>query len=596
MPNYEITDDFILNLEFQHDNKDAKLYDNMKLLDMINNKLFKLNYLITKEPESILKDLLFKEICYNKICFNNIKFQKNNLDQSDNYIVVYDNMQFDKKNLELTERLLGKKFKVFIPFIYLAETLITTKNMTINKKIENIKIMYPEYELIFDNYYDNDGNILLYYKNLMDDIGMTQINGTYRIINYKIYNKDYNKETFILQLEIIYSYLKNYTKYSDNNLFFLLYLNPIYKKISDLLDNEINPDYSIISDEKLKMLYDDDNLKVLFMSLKEARDTYYIKEILKHKEIKTNYNYIYITKDEISNIRCVINKISTINLLEHKPRYFCFIHNNMLFMKLFDIFHIYTDNTYDLYKHTQKINSENIFKYSKSIITKIIGGGILKNIERNININKLNIKTLKYLKMDSNIEKDLYNIFESFRELHYYIFYKLGTMSLISYGKKENDIMNNIFKIKNTFNKLIEIYKKNVINNDIISFLNSLNFSNYESLYNLENRFKLFLISVQKNFINKYFEYFNTDNRIIYNSYEALFIVWLIDYYLNFDNRQRDLEIYKYLFPEYFTKYEIIKLLKILNINKAISEHKKKMIDLYETENPEDVEFIDNYD
>ena len=45
MPIYEITDDFILNLEFQHDNKDAKLYDDMKLLDMINNKLFKLNYL-----------------------------------------------------------------------------------------------------------------------------------------------------------------------------------------------------------------------------------------------------------------------------------------------------------------------------------------------------------------------------------------------------------------------------------------------------------------------------------------------------------------------------------------------------------------------
>ena len=54
--------------------------------------------------------------------------------------------------------------------------------------------------------------------------------------------------------------------------------------------------------------------------MKEARDSFYIQEMLEIQK-NNNNNIIFITTDKILTFRCVFNKISVINILNGMIRY-----------------------------------------------------------------------------------------------------------------------------------------------------------------------------------------------------------------------------------------------------------------------------------
>ena len=66
------------------------------------------------------------------------------------------------------------------------------------------------------------------------------------------------------------------------------------------------------------------------------------------------------------------------------PRYICYIKNNNIYLKLFNIYHSFKSSKIDSeIKQYQEINSKIILKHSKAVMTKLIsqkinGGNILQ--------------------------------------------------------------------------------------------------------------------------------------------------------------------------------------------------------------------------
>lgn len=101
------------------------------------------------------------------------------------------------------------------------------------------------------------------------------------------------------------------------------------------------------------------------ISFKEARDTFYIKEILDFIKINHIYNPIYITTDQISNVRCVLNKISSINWHIFIPRYIFIFQNDIMYFKKFSIYFKYIDSE-------EVLMDENTIKNLKTLMNKFI--------------------------------------------------------------------------------------------------------------------------------------------------------------------------------------------------------------------------------
>lgn len=329
-----VDDDLILSLEYYHDNPEYNkfLKKEQQFFDLINNKKINLTKFDT-EPENILKEKLFQNIKYQNITLMDKKFKNEILlDPNDNWILIFDNMQLHSSNIKLIGKIFfSDNYKIFVPSIYLFENLFG--KIKINKIITDLDKLHNSIHV--SNPFDEQENIIPEKKIMARNIGIYKTNDKYNILNFNNISIEKNKQnvnSIIKELENTKKYIEYYNN-ADNKDFYDLFLHDAYLEIQNVLVNNII-DQNLTFQQFNKMT----NTIKLILGTKETRDTYYIKEILEYVNNNNQYKSIFITKDEISNIRCVLNKISSINIFPSIPRYFCYIHNDKLTVKLFSIF------------------------------------------------------------------------------------------------------------------------------------------------------------------------------------------------------------------------------------------------------------------
>ena len=607
-----IDDSYILNLEFLHDNKHDMDYmkKNNNFFDTINQKDF--NIYFTKiindknknyNPESELKEKIFNNVTYGKISINDKKFKKDIIDNK-KFIFVFDNKQLSKEYLNQILRIFENdiEYKIFIPFIFLAEQYIDNNTKSFNDYIKSLKKDYKN--IIIDNFY-NDDNITLKeeYKIEADNIGF--LFNKEKLINFKPFsNKNDNHENFIEQIELLGEYITNYS--NNTNITF-------FNKIKNLNHEiiKINEDIlKIINDKKLNeptkaknilaLKNEYFNLKNLVLSLKEARDTYYLSEInnIRNKIIDninlSEYNFVYVTLDEISNSRCILNKISTINMLDGIPRYFAYINKkNHLILKLFSIFYKYIIKINEEYKEIQKNNAKLILDNGKSIIKKniienVILGGFIKNynIIKNTNNQKIdnpiyrNIITIKRMSSPENQIKIIDDLDYEQIKLAIENFTKNGKiylstlfdnlkLTIINLHNSNNEYIIIKNKLKEIFIFLIYLHKKI----DYNTLVDKINDDNEKYKISLDSKCKIFMNTikyVKDECINIYNEHYK--NKIENINLDGIYILCFIDLFYSGINYQDKLESLEYIMPEIFEQYPIYEYYKIINIESTIAD------------------------
>ena len=316
----DITDEEIFNLEIYHDNKDnfelIKLckffYDTIKNKKIIPNENYK-NEIITKNNcENIIKSLIYEDI----IKYNNNEIIQDNTKQPkihfDNIIYIFDNSALTEGGLNAINNAFNsnnKKIKIYVPFIYLCERKIIEKS-TFDELIDNINNFKTNYniDIYFDNYRNENNDLLEKYKIECQHIGAYLSNDDFFIINYNIFLalKEMTSDKKQLLLNNQFAYLLKYLNNTPKNNFYNWFLKDFHELFSQNYDKIIANSQKFFKTKKGDKLYID--LCRIVISFKEARDSYYIKEILDFIKLNKNFNPIYITTDQISNVRCVLNK------------------------------------------------------------------------------------------------------------------------------------------------------------------------------------------------------------------------------------------------------------------------------------------------
>jgi hypothetical protein len=569
----ELKDDYILNLEFVHDNKNDinEITPNDILFDLINRKIINIDHTI-KNPEDYMKELIFNDINYNDILINNKKLENRKIEFNDNITIVFDNMLLYKSEIEQMDRLFNNKIKkIFIPFVFICEQLLNDRFASIIECINYYKKI--DERIYIDEFYEN-GKLKEIYKIEADNIGLAYNDNKDRLINYKVFSntEDFDKNKITYELTKLKFYIEKNEIESPE-------IKKILKEIYEIINNIFR--YSDEDTKNEELIKENLNkIKFFVMSLKESRDSYYINEI-KNMQLKYNdENYIYIVSDEISNIRCLLNKISNINVATTQnngiiPRYIINIKNDEIILKLFNMYHKFNSNIYEKIKKYENENGNMIFEYSYPIIEKIIIpkiGGLINN-----KINENDIKTLKLINNKPNNDIYLY-IMENIK-------YKV--IEIIPQIQK----IHNLFKI-NKFKTIEEISKNNkeyiILKNELYDImLWLLELSNYEwndlykyikyndqpiLLQNLDSTFmgRIYVIYDRK--IKEYNNYYNED---ISKYLRGLYVGWMFEYMLMSNDIER-IEMYEYIYQDFFRKYNIRKLYNLFNIYRIINEKEKK--------------------
>ena len=173
----------------------------------------------------------------------------------------------------------------------------------------------------------------------MEDIGLYCDNMNDEFINYNIFSeknkkinsvktkdKEIYKKEFTEQIKILQKYFKNF-RYSNKDLRRITQFEKKIREIEKVIKAEILDDAEKI---KIDLVIDKNTLQKIdiviafIMSLKESRDTYYFEEtknFLIDKKEYDDFQVFYITVDEISNVRSILYKMSTINIYGGIPRY-----------------------------------------------------------------------------------------------------------------------------------------------------------------------------------------------------------------------------------------------------------------------------------
>jgi hypothetical protein len=433
--------DKILELEFIHDNKtEMQIFESgINFFNMIERKFIRIKE-INKHPEETMKEYIFKNINYNKLKIYNTPFEEqitetDKIKLKDNIILVFDNVQLTKTNIEMFKLILkDKNIRIFIPFIYIAEQLLLNITpMRMRTKIEYFRLNndFNCGEIIFDNYFNADNTLIENYKKEAEDIGFYYDDIDDKLINYNIFEtrKDFlssestintkYKRKIIYQLQILYKFLKKFNFNVDKRkrTKFDKTIIELYEQIKiHLIENEKIKE-NIIFNEFIKKLFE--KIKAFIMSLKEARDSYYLIEIkkLKEKPEFTNYDIFYITTDEITNCRCILESISSFNVLKFLPRYIIYIDNNQIILKLFNIYHEIVhvnDKESEIYKLIQKvrgINYRESMQNTKSILTKKYNGGKYDSmpVESSINLFNKPDQKIDLFKFNDNLNYNIFN-------------------------------------------------------------------------------------------------------------------------------------------------------------------------------------------
>lgn len=556
-----LTDDFILSLEYYHDNDELVKIIGIEetFYDIINNKKIKLN-LIKDEPEQVLKELIFKDIVYQQLTIKNENFiDEINIDSNVKYLLVFDNMQLYNDNVKLMKEIIFRyNYEIYVPSVYIFENLMKYKKM--DTLINNIKKL--DKNIIIDNPFDVNNDIKENKKQLARNIGVYKHNNTYSILNFNNISKTKNKKNINNVKEEIQN-VKSYIEYySNNDEFYNMFLKDAHNEIKCLYNDKNKLD-DLTYEEFLKMT----NVIKLILGVKETRDTYYIIELQQYIK-NTNYKPVYITKDEISNIRCVINKISSINIYPSIPRYFCYVDNNKIIIKLFSIFFDF-DNSKDYRKNKFLDNFENITKNSKALITKIMTGGYINM--SNMTLDKTFDKIKYTNKKESYVDIDMFQNIELVKKY------------LISKSSKTNEFSKILINDKN--------YLQKYINNDI-EYINKLdelkeilrNLLLIESMYSYDDIMALNDVpEIRKSFTglirfldvwyNKYVYYADNIPELT-NCILASHYLNCIIYYDNFVNDDKRNFIKNHLLKEFYDEHSILLYQIIFDINEVVKDYK----------------------
>jgi hypothetical protein len=224
-------------------------------------------------------------------------------------------MQLHSSNIKLIGKIFfSSEYKIFVPSIYLFENLFGKTK--IEKIISEINKLHNSVDI--SNPFDEHNEIIPEKKQMAINIGIYKDNDKFAILNFNNISIEKNKSninSIIKELTNTKKYIEYYNN-TENKDFYEMFLQEAHNEIQQIMINDsINPNLTIQQFNKMT------NTIKLILGTKETRDTYYIIEILEYIKNNNQYKPIYVTKDEISNIRCV-----------------CYIKDDKLTVKLFSIF------------------------------------------------------------------------------------------------------------------------------------------------------------------------------------------------------------------------------------------------------------------
>jgi hypothetical protein len=637
----------ILNYEFLHDNKsDKKILTNTNVFDMIERKMIMCKK-IKSNPEVIMKESLFKNILYGNISITDIAYtdtlvKLDTMKLKNNIFLVFDNKQLTISNIEILNIIFeNKNIVIFVPFIFLAEYLLNDK-VTL-KTIKEVKQKFIEdfkdiknsknepVPILFDNYFMEDNMTLNdFYKKECEDIGLYYDGTQDQLINFNIFsNKNFEKtnnlstnqiQKFMEEIKKVRKYIDNFNYDKENNEFYNKMKDiktDFYKYFVDSSNNQIKKIHKIDKDLFIKIK----NIRIFIMSLKESRDTQYYNEIKKYIRqniIYENYQIFYITMDEISNIRCVLNKMSTINIYNGIPRYIISIYQNYIIFKHFNIFHKLVDETTNTniklqVEKTRKFNLNLISNSGKSLFLKKykieteIAGGFINKYEK-IDNNTVKIlddyqniiylmPKIKRVIHETKVEtiEDIINK-RDYKKIEKFIF-EIDIFFSDSYRFIFNDIIKSVQEItKNNKIYLDKIKEMREIFKNLKYLFNTIPYMELlENVYiegysnNLDTNFKNELTEIFGKKYESYLRHFHKE--IPKEKWDGIFIAWLFFDRCIFPYTEENLKMERYIFPELFEEYPFEDLLTLLNLHDAvveqIKESRRNAVDGYCTDDTE---------
>ena len=600
----------LLGFDFIHDNgqveffKNNDVYNLNNLLDLpennylnefnenvkfeINKKILETN--ISSNIEDYVKNIIFT----NFINKTERYVELNNNDNvvikyNENYILIFDNMQCSINNVINVKMLLNNaKIIIYIPFILCCEK-ISSKSNNINKKnkCSNVKNAYGCFvdklkeDIGFDingfsfikcDFYDINDNLKKEYIDESILIGFDYPNN--KLLNFNDITNFPNDEQKIKKTIEIFNQFINFTKFVENHN--KLYYNNIIKDI--LQDIKILIDTNFIkNDDNINKF---NNVKALIYSMKEMRDWYYVKEIVKRIKDKTFiYEPIFCTVDSINLFRSIIYRISTINLSHYNIKYIT-MHikkNNKEYILYKQIspsyFYLNNHNKSNEIKNKlfNLINNSDTYIVKKEI--KTITGGNVKYLHDeyfNLNDSKINNnKIIKYIiKYNMDIENLRFELTKTLCLLRKDILYiNIYSKEILNDNKNKMNLqmINNLhisiknlyeFTSKYNYDDLIKIdYKCSKLNNSENEFINKY-YNKHIERYKKELRFfnnncvKYFNRDLQKLKSNKFYfnsNYILSDNELL----NSLIISYILQGEINIKDRENFGYVIKTVLNEY---------------------------------------------
>lgn len=330
----------------------------------------------------------------------------------------------------------------------------------------------------------------------------------------------------------------------------------------------------------------------LILGIKESRDSYYIIETKQfvNKNINDNYKPVYITKDEISNIRCAINKISSINMYPSIPRYFCFIDGDKLIVKLFSIFFNF-DGVNDYSKNKFLDNYEVIATNSKALITKILTGGY-------VNMNSLTLNnTFDFIKYVQKKEiKYYYDNFNTIEDVKKYLI-ETSDCCVDKYCNVINDenfmskYINNDTEYMKQLNEL-----KSVLRN-LLLIENKFTYQEIYDLHHIEEirRTYTWIFMSLSDKMNEYIYYADNIPILTRCIYVSCFMDKIYGYW-NFTNTHKRNFIKNILLKEFYDEHSIILYQLIMNMYNVMYDYKNKNNDMLKLNNDGTFSDLPDYD
>jgi len=473
----------ILSLELSHDVDKNKLISD-KYYDLLNLEILN-NFVFVNDPELFIKDKILE--------FNNTNIE-NGINQyfgklsndekqkiSDinltDYILFVDNKQDTTTIKNKLKKIFGID-KYQTTFIYQAEKLLTDKTTDFNQFIINgiLPDKYLLEGLLIGLDPINFNKIINF--NIFNDIKLENLNS--KPNNFKKLIAELNKILIIVKnMREIFRKHKNKKIFKDHyNFYIKIKFFSLISIIEDLLESVDDTDTFIESYNS------NDMLTSIIFSIKETRDSFYIKEI---KE-SSYANKIFLTTDKISSYRCILNGISTINIYNGFISFIAIFNNNKLRI-IGNPFNIYDDNT-EYYSDQKTItNMKNIIN-NPVLYFRQIAGNLLDHNKANVLEYDLN-NYVQFIKINDDKMKE---IFMKYKELSEYIdsyddLYNIINVIKYKVGKGVTNILNRIlYVLQNkdiqTIRFIVTMIPLHYVNYILMINKELLLFDNYQYIYN----------------------------------------------------------------------------------------------------------------